>query len=171
MTRTRERASNHRMDGDAINLARHADRSPGKKLTITSVAEFIRLRESEDPAEYYRAAHEDAPLEVWEGVVHTRPDMRFWVAHNKTVPIAILTLLSEDPSSDVRGMVARKRKIPEALQLKLAADSDDSVRHSLAFNAKATEKVLSILAEDSEEYVREAALSRMPSRAKGGETS
>ena len=140
-------------------------------MTINSAAEFIRLRESEDPAEYRRAAHEDAPLEVWEEVLASRADLRYWVAQNKTVPVAVLTVLSEDSNADVRDMVARKRKLPESLQLKLASDCESSVRHALAYNAKVTEKVLRILTEDPDEFVREAALRRRNAKGHSGEAS
>jgi hypothetical protein len=130
-------------------------------MTIKSAAEFISLRESENPEEYGRAAQEDALLKVWEEVLSIRPDMAFWVAHNKTVPTEILIILAEDSDPKVRDMVARKRKIPETLQLKLAADIDSSVRHALAFNAKVSKRVLRVLEEDAEEFVREAARGRL----------
>jgi len=65
-------------------------------MTITSADEFVRLRTSESPEDYRRAASEDAPLDVWYAVIADHPEMRFWVAQNKTVPTAVLELLSED---------------------------------------------------------------------------
>lgn len=124
---------------------------------INSAEQFRLLRESSDPDEYLRAAHDEAPMEVWLDVVARMPDMRFWVAQNKTVPIELLVRLAEDPDPRVRGMVACKRKLPEALQLKLAADSDPSIRCGLAHNAKVTPRVLAILMNDDDELVREAA--------------
>jgi hypothetical protein len=75
---------------------------------IRSAEEFRRLRESDNPDEYWRAAHEEAPLDVWLEVIRRWPDMRFWVAHNKTVPLSVLEVLVNDPDEKVRDMVLRK---------------------------------------------------------------
>ncbi|MFN9418414.1 MAG: hypothetical protein ACK56W_13350 [Pirellula sp.] len=128
---------------------------------IDSAEQFRSLRESENAGEYHRAAHDEAPLEVWLDVLTRMPEMRFWVAQNKTVPVVVLQQLADDPDSRVRGMVARKRKIPETLQLKLATDTDTSVRSALAYNAKITPRVLAILAEDHDQLVSEPAKRRV----------
>lgn len=57
---------------------------------IDSAADFVRLRTSEIPGEQYRAAHDAAAVTVWRAVIEKYPDMREWVARNKTVPIEIL---------------------------------------------------------------------------------
>ena len=100
-------------------------------------------------AEYHRAAHEPAPLHVWQDVVDRYPEMRFWVAHNKTVPIEMLEVLAHDSDWRVRSMVAGKRKLPEHLQLLLARDSHESVRARIAYNAKATRRALELLKDDT----------------------
>lgn len=130
---------------------------------IDSAEEFRSLRESEHAAEYHRAAHDEAPLEVWLDILRRMPEMRFWVAQNKTIPVVVLQQLADDPDASVRGMVARKRKIPEALQRKLATDADNSVRSALAYNAKITPRVLAILAGDHDQLVSEAAKQRVES--------
>jgi hypothetical protein len=130
---------------------------------IESSAEFIRLRTSDIPDEYLRAAHEEAPDAVWRDIVANYPEMRPWVAHNKTVPTTILELLHTDPCADVRCTVARKRKLPERLQEVLVADPDPTVRHALACNAKVSQSILQMLSEDSEAFVREAAIKRLQS--------
>ena len=109
---------------------------------ITTAEEFVRLRESDKPDEYQRAAHEAAPVEVWHDVISRYPHMRMWVAHNKTVPIRVLEILANDSDPDVRAMVAMKRKLTPELQLLLAADSDEGVRGRLANNAEETTEVL-----------------------------
>lgn len=76
---------------------------------IDSAEEFVRLRSSDDPAEYRRAAHEEASVQTWLDVVDRFPDMRFWVAQNKTVPLEILERLRHDPDDRVRSMVLLKR--------------------------------------------------------------
>ena len=128
---------------------------------IESADEFKRLRESDIPEEYHRAAHEEADLKVWHGVLKKYPDMAFWVVQNKTVPIDILEVLSKHSDPKVRDMVARKRKIPETLMLVLATDSDSSVRNSLVNNSKVTERVLRILAKDSWQTVSERAAEKL----------
>lgn len=75
---------------------------------IGSAEEFRRLRESEKPDEYGRATHDEAPVEVWLEVIRRWPDMRFWVAQNKTVPVPVLEVLVNDPDEKVRDMVLRK---------------------------------------------------------------
>jgi hypothetical protein len=75
---------------------------------IESAEEFRRLRESENPEEYGRAAHDEAPIEVWLEVIRRWPDMCFWVAQNKSVPLEVLETLANDPDWRVRDMVSRK---------------------------------------------------------------
>ena len=120
---------------------------------ISSAAEFCCLRESNNPEEYHRAAHDEAPNEVWMNVIDQRPDMRFWVAQNKTVPIEVLEVLAPDSDSKVRDMVARKRKITEAIALKLAEDSDETVRAALAVNKKLPSSVVAKLRQDQSALV------------------
>lgn len=128
---------------------------------IESAAEFYRLRSSEDPEEYGRAAREEAPESVWMEVISLYPDMKKWVAHNKSVPVQVLAILAADPDWRVRFMVASKRKLPEHLQLDLARDTDVGIRLRVACNAKATRLVLQFLAEDEDEEVRDRARSRL----------
>jgi len=75
---------------------------------IESAQEFVRLRTSEDPAEYQRAAHDEASEDTWRDVVDLYPDMRLWVAQNKTLPLSILKTLRHDPDERVRSMVRAK---------------------------------------------------------------
>lgn len=124
---------------------------------IETAEEFKRLRESDRPDEYQRAAHEAADIHVWETVLIRYAEMAFWVAQNKTVPIEILEKLAKHSDPKVRDMVARKRKIPESLMLLLAKDEDASVRNALVNNGKVTETVLEILSQDSWQTVSERA--------------
>lgn len=130
-------------------------------MTIESAEEFVRLRSSEDMDEQHRASHEDASESVWLSVVRDHPDMRSWVAQNKTVPLAILRVLATDEDADVRGTVASKRKLDAALFELLAGDSDSAVRHRVACNAKVPRPVLEALADDPEPFVNDAARSRL----------
>ena len=131
------------------------------EIVITSAEEFYRLRTSEIKQEYDRAAHDEAPLGVWLEIIQKFPEMHSWVAHNKTVPIEILEVLSRDENPQVRSAAALKRKLPEDIQLLLAQDKDFSVRERLVWNVKATDSVLRILAEDVELQIREKAKARL----------
>ena len=124
---------------------------------IRSAEEFRSLRLSERRDEYLRAAQEEAPLEVWVEVCARWPELRFWVAQNKTVPQEILVRLADDDDPKVRGMVARKRKLNPSLQANLVRDPDASVRASLAQNPKLLDEFRGLLLEDPEGFVREAA--------------
>jgi hypothetical protein len=130
-------------------------------VMIESAEEFIRLRGSSDRVEYERAAHDQAPDSVWMDVIHRFPEYRFWVAHNKTVPVSILQVLATDSDERVRGMVARKGKLPPELVAFLAQDSSESVRAVTARHGKASREVLSVLAHDPSPVVREIAMQRI----------
>lgn len=131
---------------------------------IQSAKEFAQLRRSEVAAEYSRAATEEAPVGVWLAVIEEFPDLREWVAHNKTVPLVVLERLASDPSSSVRFEVAGKRKLDRALQLLLAQDPDESVRARLANNPKCENEILSLLADDRNPIVSSAAKSKLQER-------
>lgn len=131
---------------------------------ITTAEEFVRLRESDIPDEYQRAAHEAAPVEVWHDVIGRYPHMRAWVAHNKTVPVEVLEILANDSDPDVRATVAMKRKLTPELQLLLAADPDEGVRGRLANNAKTSIEVLKKLADGGSGPAAAAAARRLGQR-------
>lgn len=107
---------------------------------ISSAQEFKRLRESDIQAEYSRAANEEASIETWLEVLDQYPDLAFWVAQNKTIPIEVLQLLADYQDLNVRNMVARKRKIDTVIFNKLKDDPDTAVRHALMCNSKLTDE-------------------------------
>jgi hypothetical protein len=76
---------------------------------IESAEEFVRLGTSEDPVEYSRAAQDEATESTWRDVIERFPDMRFWVAQNKRVPLSVLEVLRHDADENVRQMVTNKR--------------------------------------------------------------
>ncbi|MBA2937352.1 hypothetical protein HZF08_03470 [Paenibacillus sp. CGMCC 1.16610] len=128
---------------------------------INSAVEFVRLRLSENIEEYLKAAWDEASLDVWLEVIRTYPEMRKWVAHNKSIPIEIMGILDEDADESVRFNVATKNRLPENLQLKLAKDLDNSVRQRIVYNKKATLRVLNILLNDEDEEIRVKAKSKI----------
>ncbi|NEX94857.1 hypothetical protein [Caulobacter sp. 17J65-9] len=115
---------------------------------ITSADEFKRLRTSDDLDEQDRATHEPADEQVWLEVVARFPELRSWVARNKTVPLSILRLLAADPDPDVRSEVAMKRKLDRALFEALADDPDPGVRRRLIWNRQTPADLLARLATD-----------------------
>lgn len=77
-------------------------------MMINSAEEFVRLRLSDNMEEYLKAAWDEAPFEVWLQVIETYPEMREWVAHNKSIPIEIKEILADDADERVRFNVATK---------------------------------------------------------------
>lgn len=130
-------------------------------MTIGDASEFIRLRNSEDPEEYRRAAVDDAPLDVWLEVIRDHPSMRFWVAQNKTVTLEILRILAADEDARVRAMTAAKRKLEPQLLAQLANDPDDAVRAAVARNRATPLEVLERLRDDPWEVVRKVVGDRL----------
>ncbi|VXA57566.1 conserved hypothetical protein [Acinetobacter proteolyticus] len=128
---------------------------------IKSAEEFILLRNSETRDEYMRAAYENASDLVWIEVISRFPEMREWVAYNKTVPLNILEALARDENESVRATVAMKRKLsPELFDL-LSRDNSEEVRHRIACNIKTPIYILKMLTNDPIMFVREAALKRV----------
>jgi hypothetical protein len=130
-------------------------------MEILSAAEFVRLRGSEDPSEQERATKGFASDAVWLDVIAQDPDMRFWVAQNKTVSLAVLGVLAVDPDPRVRSMVASKRKLDSALFDLLAGDPDEGIRAAVARNPKVPRALLQQLAEDPSPFVRDVASEKL----------
>ena len=128
---------------------------------IVTAEEFVRLRSSTDPAEYGRAATEEAPLEVWYDVIDRFPDYRQWVAHNKTIPMEILEVLATDPDWIVRTMVASKNKLTPELMALLARDPREAVRHTIAHHKRAPRELLEELRNDPWDAIRILANERL----------
>jgi hypothetical protein len=84
-------------------------------IMIEPADEFVRLRASDNPNEYGRAAMDEAPESVWFEIVRLYPQMRRWVAYNKTFAVSVLEVLAADEDEHVRLFVAGKRKLTPAL--------------------------------------------------------
>jgi hypothetical protein len=134
---------------------------------IESVEDFVRLRTSPDPADYRRAAGEPASMQVWLDVIARYPDMKTWVAHNKTIPMEILRLLADDEDPSIRRDVLRKNrvlsrnKIDRAMVEKFARDPDEEVRADVAGNRDAPRDIVEQLANDPSSWVHVKARERM----------
>jgi hypothetical protein len=131
---------------------------------IGSAEEFVRLRTSEDPSEYNRAAHEELSEELCADIIERFPEMRFWVAQNKTVPLSVLRVLATDPDEVVRSMVAMKRKLDHALMEVLSKDPYDAIRAQIARRTNAPLEIVRRLAKDENVYVRTTALDALENR-------
>lgn len=132
---------------------------------IETAEEFVRLRTSKDSTDYYRAAHEPASMEVWLDVVARYPDMRQWVAHNKTIPMEILRRLADDPDRDVRTAVLAKRKVLSRAQVdrplveKFSRDPEVMIRAGVASHRNTPRDIIERVAkEDPSSWVRGKAL-------------
>jgi len=123
---------------------------------IESAEEFSRLRSSSIKEEYDRAAHEEASVAVWIDVIENYPQLRQWVAHNKTVSLEILKYLVEN-HPDANLFVADKRKLSPELFDALSKDGNYLVRERIAINAKTPVHILEKLSKDSIEDVAQAA--------------
>ncbi|GGJ42306.1 hypothetical protein [Streptomyces brasiliensis] len=128
---------------------------------ITSVEEFIRLRESDEPMEYNRSAGATMPLAVWWDLVHNHPDMRFWAAHNRTVPLEILAELIKDSDWRVRDRVASKRNCPPELLEQLVDDPHDSVRRLVAGHPRSPRSAVARLIDDPWPVIAQEARARL----------
>jgi hypothetical protein len=124
---------------------------------IHSAEEFVALRTSGDPQEYKRAAHEAAVDDVWFDVIDRFPDMRLWVARNKTASAAVLERLAGDPDPRVRFEVAMANRVDVDLLRSLATDPDESVRARVAHHKRTPVEVLAVLRQDVSWVVRDAA--------------
>lgn len=131
---------------------------------IESADEFVRLRSSEDPAEYRRAASEPATDAIWFEVLDRFPHMASWVAHNKTVSDVVITRLATHDDPRVKHTLAMKRRCPPAVLERLASDPDAGVRASVARNKKAPLEIIHRLAADPEPHVAGAAAAALAAR-------
>jgi hypothetical protein len=64
---------------------------------IASAEEFVALRTSEDPEEYNRAAHDEAPEEVWWDVIR-----RFLVMRKQARLLALRTIALRHSQASMR---------------------------------------------------------------------
>jgi ethanolamine utilization microcompartment shell protein EutL len=126
-----------------------------------SAEEFVRLRLSNCRSDYLKAATDSATVDVWLDVIRRFPEMKVWVAHNKTVPIEILLVLAGDHDSNVRAAVAMKNKLSEELFTVLAGDADGSVRQRIAYNKNTPVHILRRLSLDTCELIAAPARSRI----------
>ena len=127
-------------------------------MMIRSADEFVALRTSTERAQYERAAAEEASVETWTDVIVRFPEMRSWVAHNKTVPLEILKVLAKDTDPAVRAAVANKRKLDKELFEVLSRDPDEVVRQRIAYNKKTPAEIIERLLGDDASFVKAAAL-------------
>lgn len=118
---------------------------------IQTAEEFRQLRLSTNEQDNIRASSDGAPDAVWREIISRWPDMKFWVAHNRTVPFEILDVLSRDSDPRVRARVAMRRSLPEDVRSRLARDSDTSVAAAVIENKTTPPSLLETLANHAED--------------------
>jgi hypothetical protein len=128
---------------------------------IKTAEEFVQLRCSDDPELYKRAAQDSAPENIWHEIIDRFPEMRQWVAVNKTVPLSILAVLINDSGSEVRHAVAMKRKLDLSMFKQLANDSNESVRLAVALNKSTPIDVLKEMVNDDWDRIVEVVYKRI----------
>lgn len=134
---------------------------------IKNSSEFISLRNSEIFSEYNRASTEDAPLEVWLEIIENHPDMKVWVARNKSIPSEIINVLSSDVNPLIRDAISSKYPLDFDIYLLLSKDPDEGIRARLTYNKKLPISILNAMAEnDPSEFVRNEAKLRIEQRNK-----
>jgi hypothetical protein len=128
---------------------------------INSAQDFVDLRTSERQEDYLRAATDSAAQEVWLQIIDEFPEMKQWVAQNKTVPVEVLRLLASDNDPRIRSCVAMKNKLSHDLMVQLSRDPDASVRQRVAYNKNVHVEILEELADDESGLVSAAARARL----------
>lgn len=131
---------------------------------IETVDEFVHLVNSEEAVERRRAAWEEASLEVWRGVIEQRPDMRFWVAHNRTVPAEVLRVLIDDSDWRVRDRIANRNSCPGDILALLADDEHEAVASTVAGHLNTPDSALRKLTSHAWSQVREKAIDQLERR-------
>ncbi|WP_149030664.1 hypothetical protein [Kitasatospora sp. MBT66] len=133
---------------------------------IESADEFVRLRLGGDGADYQRIKRDEAPLEVWLEIARDYPDMRFWVAFNRTVPAEVLRLLGQDDDWRVRARIASRRDAPRDVLEILSSDTHDAVASSVAGNPETPDDALARLTGHHWGQVRDKAAQQLEVRTR-----
>jgi hypothetical protein len=132
---------------------------------ISSSEEFLELRNSDNPAEYNRAGTESAPTSVWWNLIQEHPQMRVWVARNRTIPKEIIYHLSEDDDPIVRDAICSKYPLDMDIYILLSRDLDEGIRARLTYNKGLPLAILKDMSEkDPSDFVRNQALEKYKQR-------
>ncbi|MGS2871677.1 hypothetical protein [Enterobacter huaxiensis] len=132
---------------------------------INSPEEFIELRNSDVSAKYNRTGTEEAPISVWNDLIEKHPEMRVWVARNRTIPREIIGRLSKDNDPIVRDAICSKYPLDMDIYLLLSKDSDEGIRARLTYNKGLPLAILKEMSEnDPSDFVRSQALDKYKQR-------
>ena len=124
---------------------------------IQSAEEFVVLRESNDD----RSVEDTATETVWFEIIDRFPEMRFWVAHNRTIPYRVMQRLIADPDPRVRTRVSMKRKLPVEFIPLLARDSNSGIRLGMVRRRDTPREVLEELTHDTWSEIARIARERL----------
>ena len=134
---------------------------------INTTSEFIKLRNSDIPAEYNRTGIEEAPIDVWMELIENHPDMKVWVARNKSIPMEIINILSLDNDPVIRDAISSKYPLDIEIYQLFSKDADEGIRAKLTYNKGLPLFILKDMAKnDPSEFVRTEAKSRYDKRMK-----
>ncbi len=133
---------------------------------IETTDEFIRLVTSVDAVDRRKAAWEQAPLSVWKELIIGHPEMRFWVAHNRTVPSEILRILALDTDWRVRHRVATKNACSGDILALLANDEHEAVASAVSGHPNTPTAALQVLARHPWSQVKDKAVRQLAERGK-----
>ena len=135
---------------------------------IESAEEFRRLRLSKIKEEYERSAWAPAPDAVWAEVIDRWPELRVWVAHNRSIPAHVIERLAADPDADVRNRIAEKHALAPAVLERLLEDPEPGVRLTAARNQAAPlERIHRMLAAARDPWTRRQLTERLQRRSAG----
>jgi hypothetical protein len=133
---------------------------------IDNAREWIRLRSSDDSDDNHRAATETVPLAVWMQIHSKAPDLRAFIAYNRTSPPEMLAILARDENRLVRHAVAERHDAPVSALRELADDVDERVRVLVAGHPSTQRDVLQYLSRvDAADAVRVKASARLRAQA------
>lgn len=119
-------------------------------MNIRSAEQFIKLRESDRPEDYRQATWGQATDSVWFEIIDRYPNMRRWVAQNKTLSAPVLMRLAGDSDVRVRYGVATTPGLGEGVLDVLMNDVDASIRRVIVTQDNLSPDQLKRLAADSD---------------------
>ncbi|MGK9172783.1 hypothetical protein KXR87_06095 [Yokenella regensburgei] len=132
---------------------------------INSPEEFIELRNSDTFVKYNRASTEEAPISVWNEIIAKNPEMRVWVARNRTIPREIIGRLSKDNDPLVRDAICSKYPLDIDIYLLFSRDLDEGIRTRLTYNKGLPLAILKEMSEnDPSDFVRSQSLDKYNQR-------
>lgn len=131
---------------------------------VNSVEEFLNILDSDEELGTNESRLCHAPDNVWRQIIIEHPELKRWVAWNKTISYTILEILSEDNDPEIRWWIASKTKISIGLLERFSKDSNSSIRERIVFNSFTPVHILKELSLDTDADIAENARRRLIER-------